>query len=180
MQGDLPFPNLNTPRLHLRSLSLEDEAALFAMRTDPKINAYLDRPTARNQQEVRVFIKHILSGLERKKWLYWALTERPSTSLIGTICLWNFSKALRRAELGFELMPTFQKKGLMTEAVEAVLQYGFEQLELDCVQAVTHAQNQSSLALLERFRFEYRGFSTDEQGQQDLQYVVYELNPSTN
>lgn len=175
-QGYLPFPNLYTPRLHLRSLSLEDEASLFAMRTDARINTYLDRPTARNQQEVRVFIKHILSGLKRKKWLYWALTEVPSTSLIGTICLWNFSKALRQAELGYELMPDFQKKGFMTEAVEAVLQYGFEQLELDSVQAVTHAQNQSSLALLERFRFEFKGFVTNEQGQQDAPYVVYELN----
>ena len=76
-----------------------------------------------------------------------------SPNLIGVVCLWNFTEDLRTAELGYELMPAFQKQGFMQEAISSVLHYGFEQIFLDNIEAFTHKKNKNSIKLLKKNGF---------------------------
>ena len=72
---------------------------------------------------------------------------------MGTICLWNFSDKENKSEIGYELLPQFQGKGIMQEAFLAVLKFAFEVLQLNMIEAWTVAQNENSIKILKRNHF---------------------------
>ena len=73
--------------------------------------------------------------------------------LIGTICLFDFSDDNLKAEIGYELLPEFQGKGIMQEATSKVIDFGIQCIGLNLIKAITHSENQSSTRLLEKFNF---------------------------
>lgn len=148
-----PFPVLLTERLMLRSLSADDEQAIFRLRSDESVLKYIERPGAISVADARRFIKTIRAGIERDECLYWAVVLKDTHTLIGTVCLWNFSPENRKAETGYELMPAFQGKGYMQEAFESVLTFAFDQLNLAVIEAFTSPENHRSIRLLKRNGF---------------------------
>lgn len=150
-----PFPNLTTERFILRQLKIQDENEIFALRSDLRVNEFLDRLTANSLEDARQFINKINKGMSNNELVYWAITPQDDSKLIGTICYWNFSKEKLRAEIGYELHPHFQGKGIMQEALTKVIEYGFETLKLSSIDAYPHPDNTKSIKLLERNGFLY-------------------------
>ncbi len=148
-----PFPILTTERLVLRKLTLNDEQAIFTLRTDKEINKYLDRPICNAIEDARKFIQAVNENIDTNKALYWAITLANNNVLVGTICLFGFSKEHKNCEIGFELLPSYQSQGTMTEAVEKVMYYAFNTLQVETIEAFVHQNNQPSIKLLEKFSF---------------------------
>ncbi len=144
----IPFPNLQTDRLLLRQLNKEDANAIFFLRSDATVNKYVKRPQTDTIQDAINFINKINNGIIEKDWIFWGITLEGSPKVIGTICLWNFSKDRKIAEIGYDLSPDFHKKGLMNEALKAILKYGHKSLNLEIVEAYTHKNNNASKNLL--------------------------------
>ena len=143
-----PFPILNTNRLTLRRLDLSDNQELLFLRTNDKINKFIDRPKPKSIGEVNDFIHKINNGMNNNKWIYWSITLKDNPKLIGTICLWNFSDDNKTAEIGYELNPLFHRKGIMDESLKTIVEYGFKFIGLDSIEAYTHKDNFSSTTLL--------------------------------
>ncbi|SCZ82110.1 GNAT family N-acetyltransferase [Acidaminobacter hydrogenoformans] len=169
------FPILETERLLLRAMTPSDVPALFELRTDPLVNRYIDRlPTALPEDALR-FIEKIGTGIHENLWIYWAITEKGDDRLIGTICLWNFVPTDHKAELGYELRTASQGKGFMSEAVAAVLSYGFEILGLEAVEAGVHPMNAPSVKVLKRAGFALIGTFQDTHLTGDaVEMLIYE------
>ncbi|HEY0899094.1 MAG TPA: GNAT family N-acetyltransferase [Sphingobacteriaceae bacterium] len=149
-----PFPVLNTEHLVLRSLQPEDAPELLALRSDEKVNTYIDRPPTTALEEANSFITRILGGITNNTCLYWVITLKGSDSLVGTIGLWNFTPEKKLAEVGYELLPQHQGQGLMQETLTAVIGYGFRELGLEVLIASSHRHNTASLKLLKRNNFQ--------------------------
>jgi ribosomal-protein-alanine N-acetyltransferase len=149
----LPFPECTTKRLLLRELRPGDVSAIFSLRSSESVNKYLDRPIEPNSHQAEAFIHKIQTGVKEGTWIYWTICLKPADNLIGTVCLWNFSVEQQSAELGYELLPTYQGRGLMQEAVENTLAYGFNTLKLQKIIAGTHSENTASLRLLRKTGF---------------------------
>ncbi len=145
----IEFPVLTTERLTLRQLSETDVKEIFLLRSDPVINKYLGRKPSENLEDALRFIRNIKSN----DFLYWAVTETSNGQLIGTICLFDFSDDLSSCETGYELLTGYQGQGIMHEAMEQVIAFGFHRLGLKTIDAVTHKDNLSSTKLLEKFNF---------------------------
>jgi [ribosomal protein S5]-alanine N-acetyltransferase len=148
-----PFPALTTSRLLLRPLNTEDAPEVFALRSDPLVNKYLERPKAQSIEDALAFIKRIQFGIENGQSIYWVIGFKPESKLIGTICLWNFSEEENKAEIGYELLPHYHGKGIMAEAMTRVVHYGFETLGLQKIEAWTVGQNTPSVRILEQNHF---------------------------
>jgi ribosomal-protein-alanine N-acetyltransferase len=148
-----PFPNLATNRLLLRRLIPEDDREIFHLRSDDSVNYYLERTKAQSLNEAKDFIEKISSVIESNDGVYWAIIYKPDNRLVGTICIWNFNNYEAKAEIGYELLPAFQGKGLMQEALQEVLNYASSVLHLKSVEAFSHKHNDSSIALLIRNEF---------------------------
>lgn len=142
-----------TGHLILRQVGLGDDNEVFALRTDEEVSKYLDRPKATTIDEARQFIRKINDGVARDEWISWAIVPKDGGPLVGTICIWNISKEQSKAEVGYELMPTYQGRGIMREALAEVVKYGFETMGLRTVEAYTSPNNAKSIRLLERAGF---------------------------
>lgn len=147
------FPILKTERLTLRQLSIDDKQDIFALRSDPKINEFLGRKICETSEEAISFINKVNDNIKEGNSFYWAITLTGSNTLVGTICLFDFSTENDSCEIGYELMTKFQGQGIMTEAIQAVIDYVFHTLKLEKILAVTHYKNQSSTNLLLKFNF---------------------------
>ncbi len=164
------FPLLFTVRLLLRQLEMQDDDEIFFLRSDATVNKFLVSPIAKSIQDARDFINRINDGMANSETAYWAITVKGSNKLIGTICIWNVERQENKAEIGYVLHPAYSGKGFMHEALAAVIQYGFQQMKLQYLDAVTHRDNKKSISLLERNGFTYKAASGDE--------VVFQLSNS--
>src|SRR3990167_3457862 len=125
-----PFPLLETERLTLRQLSLEDANEIFRLRSDKSVNKFLDRPIAKTIDDANQFINKINDSIAKNELIYWVITLKNHPKLIGTICLWNISEDRSKAEIGFELLLEYHGKGIMQEVILKVIKYGFEEMHL--------------------------------------------------
>lgn len=154
------FPQLLTERLVLRQLQFTDAPAIMQLRSDEEVNTFLGRKGTINIDEAKAFIQKIETTINNKDGLYWAITLKHHPALIGTICYWNIVQEKEMAEIGFELFPAFQGKGLMQEAVATVIKFGFEEMNLEIITALPETGNSKSIRVLEKNKF-----TTDEHSQ---------------
>ncbi|HXS36296.1 MAG TPA: GNAT family protein [Flavipsychrobacter sp.] len=173
----MPFSNLTTEHLVLRRPDIRDAKNMFALRTDKNVNKYLDRPLPDSIEEVALFIDKLNKGIDENTALYWIITLKDTTELIGTICYWNISKENHTAETGFELIPAFQGKGIMREALSKVIEFGFNTLHFHSITAWTHKDNYPSQKLLETNHFiRDTDLEAENEGNEELaDTVIYSL-----
>ena len=148
-----PFPVLRTARLTLRQLVSSDDNEIFALRSNDNVNKYLDRKPSKSIDDAKTFIQTINKNIQSNDSIYWAITLNGTDKLIGTICLFDFSHDNLKAEIGYELLPDFQGKGIMQEAISKVIDFGILHIGLNSIEAYTHSENQNSTRLLEKFNF---------------------------
>ena len=148
-----PFPVLKTERLTLRKVASSDDNEIFALRSNKNVNKYLDRQPSKSIDDAKTFIQTINKNIHKNNSIYWAITLNDTDKLIGTICLFDFSDDNLKAEIGYELLPEFQGKGIMQEATSKVIDFGIQRIGLNLIIAYTHFENQSSTRLLEKFNF---------------------------
>ncbi|ARV14766.1 GNAT family N-acetyltransferase [Polaribacter sp. SA4-12] len=165
-----PFPVLETERLTLRALNLNDAKSIFGLRTNKEVNEFIDRKTPRNLSEARAFIDRISKLTSANKGVFWVLESKSNHQLVGTIGLRNFEDEEDYAELGYEIDPSYQQKGFMSEAFDVVLEYGFNQMELKTIEAFTHKNNTASIALLEKQKFVFEPEIKDEGFENNISY----------
>lgn len=169
MDSQAIFTSLITDRLQLRELVLADADEIFRLRSDERVNKYLDRPQTITHNEAAEFIKKAIN----ENWLYWAISLKDTPKLIGTICLWNSNPEDASIEIGYELQPGYQGKGIMREALNEIIKYVFEKLAYQTIMAYTHAANKPSIALLER-----NGFQLLLNPDEEISEIIYSLeNP---
>jgi len=148
-----PFPYLETERLYLRLLKTEDANEIFVLRTDESVNEFIKRPRAKTIDDALQHIEKINNNIENDESILWAISMKNDPKLIGTICLWNIVKEKDHAEIGYELLPQFNGKGLMQEAFVKVIEYGFEKLQLKTIEAWLNVNNLRSIKILEKNNF---------------------------
>ncbi|HQW84468.1 MAG TPA: GNAT family N-acetyltransferase [Ferruginibacter sp.] len=149
-----PFPELETTRLLLRCVEITDAAKVFELRSMDKTMQYIDREKLVSIDEAEVLIKKILETLENKEGINWciAFKEEPQ-NLIGTIGFWRLIKQHFRAEVGYMLHPNYWKKGIMKEAIKAIIEYGFNKMNIHSIEAHINPENIASSTLLESTGF---------------------------
>jgi ribosomal-protein-alanine N-acetyltransferase len=171
----IPFPKIESKNLILRRVLESDCKIILYLRSDEEINKFIERPEHRKTktiEEAKKFIMQINENLETNKSIAWGISLKNNSKIIGTICLWNFSKVNKTAEVGYELSPEFQGKGIMSESLKSVLDYGFKTLNLDVIEAYTHKNNKNSKTLLERNNFKVIQGKIDKE---NLNNLVYEI-----
>lgn len=148
-----PFPILRTERLTLRQPTMNDDKEIFILRSDSEINKYLDRQVSNTIDDARGFINKINENIDKNDSLYWVITLRDKSVLVGTICLFSFSDKDGKCEIGYELLTNFQRQGIMKEAVEKVIDYAFNIIKVQKIEASLHRDNLRSIRLLDKFSF---------------------------
>ncbi len=172
-----PFPEMTTPRLLLRKVQPQDVHEIFFLRSDATVLRYIDTPPAESLEEAQEFISKTGNLEANNECVVWAMVPKGDERLIGTICFWNIEPARDKAEVGYNLHPGYHGYGLMNEAMNAILNYGFNTMQLKWVEAITNKDNFRSRRLLEKNNF-MRDAELEEEkvGSEEPEYaVIYSL-----
>lgn len=176
-----PFPILATDRLCLRQLEMSDDKLIFDYQCSKENFPYVDMPIYTNIEEARNYIAKMNAGVASNKWIIWAIADADTNQILGTISIWNLSIEESKAELGYGLFPGNAGKGIMSEALYKVVEYGFEVMELKTIEAYTNVINKKSTALLERNDFIKTGSIIEETSSGELmEMVIYERTALPN
>jgi len=172
-----PFPELSTKRLKLRRITNEDAGEIFVHRSNQQMLRYLDRDPISSLDEAKQWIKMIDNGIDKDEYIAWGLTLKNEPKVIGTISVWNIKKEHHRAEIGYALHPDQQGKGLMQEALEAILDFGFKNMKLHSVEANVNPANAASIKLLEKNNFVREAYHRENycHGGKFLDSAIYSL-----
>jgi ribosomal-protein-alanine N-acetyltransferase len=151
-----PFPELETPRLVLRRAVPADAEAFHRLRSDPEVIRYRGRPALARAEADRRLLE-IDAGIRDNAHIMWAIALREDPRMIGECLLFHWEKEDMRAEVGYELMVPYWGRGLVTEAVRAMLTFGFQAMDLHRVEANVDPANLGSIRVLEKLGFVREG-----------------------
>ena len=159
------FSTLETDRLILNEISMNDLDFLFEIRNNDANNKFIGRKKS-SLVEVKQFVIDRISDFKEKKGITWMIYNKETKQNIGSICYWNFNFETHTAEMGYELTSEFQGKGFMQEALSKIINFGFNKLNLYTIEAFTDKNNKASIKALLKYNF--------------IQNIEFELNNKEN
>ncbi len=148
-----PFPPLETNRLQLRRIQSDDLDGVMAMRGDAETMRYIPRPLVTTPEEGLAHIAMIESAWETNTAINWVVTLKDQDAFMGIIGLYRIQPENHRAELGYMLLPEYHGKGYTTEAIAAVLAFGFDTVNFHSIEAVIDPDNSASERVLQKNGF---------------------------
>lgn len=150
------FPQLETKHLILREMRPEDAEAIFRMYGDEEVMRYRDVLAFTRLEEAQHFLETVRARYERGEELHWGITLKGEDSVIGS-CGYSWHLGRHFGALGYDLARLYWKQGIMTEAIGALLRFGFEVRNLHRVEARVRRGNEASTRLLRRLGFQEEG-----------------------
>jgi ribosomal-protein-alanine N-acetyltransferase len=153
----LTFPQLGTERLLLRELRPDDAESLFAVLGDEQVTKFYDDEVLRNIAQAKEQIEAWAAGFRARRCIRWGIAPRKSGQIVGTCGYYGFHSWHKRAGIGYELARSFWKQGIMTEALGEIIQFGFEKIGLNRIEAVVMPDNEGSIRLLGGLGFRQEG-----------------------
>ena len=148
-----PFPVIETDRLILREVTLDDAEAFFQLRTNIDAMRFLDKYLPKKIEEIQELIGKIIEGIQKNESIGWAICMKGNPSLLGTIGYHRIYKEHYRAEIGYMLQPAYWNKGIMSEAITKILDFGFNNMKLHSIEAHINPNNDASKSILKKFKF---------------------------
>jgi ribosomal-protein-alanine N-acetyltransferase len=151
------FPTLRTSRLELREVALDDSQDIFSIYSCSEVVRFYDRDAYASIEQARGQIQSWAANCSKDVAVRWGISELGNAKIIGT-CGFNFwNKQYSSSPLGYDLLPSYWNKGIITEAVKEILRFGFEEMKLNRVQAITFPENVPSIRVLEKLGFQNEG-----------------------
>ncbi len=162
------YPRLDTERLCLRELTLDDAPAVHVHFSDPEVTEFMDIDPCTDLKSAREIIAYHIQDTGVR----WGIFDRQTEALIGTCGFHCWDEASAQAEIGYDLSCAYWGRGLMREAVEAALAFGFDSMALSVVCAISERANPRSIRVLERLGFEFRPDLPDPEDLSGLVYIL--------
>lgn len=153
--GNLPV--LETERLRLRRVSMQDANEMYAYASDDEVTKHVTWETHRSVNDSKRFIQFILAQYAKHDIAPWGIELKESGRMVGTVDFVWWKPGHQSAEIGYVLARECWGQGLMTEAASALLKLGFAQMELVRIQARCIVENIGSQRVMEKIGMSYEG-----------------------
>ncbi|HRB00603.1 MAG TPA: GNAT family N-acetyltransferase [Ignavibacteria bacterium] len=156
------FPVIETRNLILREFNSEDAEVLFQNYSDKEVMKYFGRELFKDFSEAEIKIENTNSDFKNKLGIRWAVClKSDKKQMLGSCGYWRILKEHLRAEIGYELSKEFWGKGIMTEALQAIIEFGFTGMKLHSIEANIDPENLGSVKILEKLGFVREGYFKD-------------------
>lgn len=153
------FPEIETDHLILREIMPEDTDAIYAIFSDDEVTRYYDLVTMRRRKEAEELIDFFDQRFESESMIRWGITRKADDVVIGTCGYVLLHK--HRGEIGYDLRRSEWRKGIMSEAIDAIVDFGFHEMGLQRVEALVMPENVASARLLRKLGFTEEGTLRD-------------------
>ncbi|MET4562338.1 ribosomal-protein-alanine N-acetyltransferase [Lysinibacillus parviboronicapiens] len=151
------FPILNTERLVLRELTVKDAQAILDCFSNPDVLRHYGQKPLTSLAQVKQIIDNFSQNYDEKRGIKWGIELKGQEGIIGTIGFQEWSTEHKRADISYALFPESWGKGYALEAVNRVISFGFQEMELVRIGAIVFTENDASNKLLIKAGFEKEG-----------------------
>ena len=160
VEGELmvkSFPVIKTERLILREVTKVDASDMLKYLSDKDVVTPMGLSPFQTEKDVWDEINWYKSIYDEGAGIRWGITLKGSGKVIGSCGYLNMLPKHYRAEVGYELSKNHWGKGIASEALKAVVKYGFDHFELERIEALIEPANLPSQKLVEKQDFEKEG-----------------------
>nr|WP_225942282.1 GNAT family protein [Sporosarcina limicola] len=152
---------METERLRLRELNFEDSPFIFKLFSDKKVCKYLyDDEIYTNIEDAIDFIKWH-SNSEKRVRNRWGIERKADNALVGTCGFDSWDRYNNIAEIGYDLWHEYWGYGYMKETLASAIESGFNNMNLNRINAFVALENERSARLLENLGFTNEGVFRD-------------------
>ena len=138
------LPHLHTPRLLLRPMQMRDAADMFEYSKDPQVAQHVLWDAHQSIHQTRAYLRYVLRQYKLGAPSSMCIVEKASGKVIGTIGFMWIQPENRSCEVGYSLSRAHWNRGYMTEALEALLEFGFQDLHMNRIEAQHEVDNPAS------------------------------------
>ncbi|MFZ1289799.1 MAG: GNAT family N-acetyltransferase [Melioribacteraceae bacterium] len=151
------LPTLETERLILRKLEYSDRDDIFEYAKNPEVAKYVLWEAHKSEIDTIEFLNLIYESYNKNEAAPWGIQLKESLKIIGSVGFVNWNKDNNSAEIGFVLSQKFWNKGYISEAVNEVIKFGFDNMQLNKIIARCKPENISSEKVLLKSGMEFIG-----------------------
>src|SRR5215210_2564555 len=151
------LPNIETERLLLRKMRIEDAQDLFEYARDQDVARYTTWAPHSSVEDSKAYLRRIMDLYAAREVSEWGLVHKADARLIGTCGFIDWTPYHARAEVGYAMSQRYWGQGIMTEAVREVIRFGFEVMMLNRVEARCIVANIGSARVMEKCGMSYEG-----------------------
>jgi len=156
LDGDR-LPAIEASRVVLRWPTDRDVEALYAIFSDPQVMRYWSTPPLENLAAAAALLAEMHAHFRDRTLFQWGIARKADDRLIGTCTLFHLEKQCRRAEIGFAVGREHWRRGYAGEALRALIDHAFDELDLNRIEADVDPRNAASIRTLERLGFRREG-----------------------
>ena len=157
---------IETERLLLREITLDDKEELFNLHSDPEVQNYTGEPVVESIEEIEKAIWTRINDYEKYGFGRWATVLKNGMKFVGWAGL-AYLPEFDEIDLGYRFLPEYWGSGIATEASHAILTYGFNTLKLRKIIAIAVKENKASIRVMEKVGMEFDKFAPYEPGSED-------------
>lgn len=158
---------IETERLLLREITLNDTAEMFQMYSNPEVQKYTGEPLMASIEEMEQAIQVRIVDYQKFGYGRWATFRKSDMQFIGWAGL-AYLPEFDEIDLGYRFLPEYWGMGFATEASEAILTYGFDTLKLKRIIAIAMKENKASTRVMEKVGMAFDKFAPYENGGEDV------------
>ena len=151
------MPELRTPRLRLRKLTMRDAQDIYRYSRDPEVARHVLWDAHRSIGDSRAYLRFMLRRYRGHEPASWGIEYLENGRIIGTIGFMWVQEDNAAAEVGYSLAREYWGRGIMTEALGAVLEYGFDHMNLNRIEAQHETTNPASGAVMRKCGMQHEG-----------------------
>lgn len=151
------FPVIETERLILRRITLKDRQELLDIYSDEDVMRFYGIYPVTELETVENLILDYEDGYIGNSSIRWGIEIKETEQVIGTCGFHNFFRMFAKCEMGYELNKNFWNKGYMKEALIAIIEYAFNFMGMNRIEAQVYPENIPSFYLLEKMGFTKEG-----------------------
>lgn len=151
------MPTLETERLLLEKLRPENTDDMYEYASDSAVTKYLLWSPHLNLYETRGFIDYAKHKYKTGEFFDWGLNLKDSGKFIGTVGFTTIDPDNERAELGYVLSPKYWHMGLMSEALNRVIRFAFDDCDFRRLELKIMSGNENSKRIAAKLGFLYEG-----------------------
>ena len=151
------MPRLETERLVLRKISLDDIDDMYEYAKDAALTRYLTWSPHVDKAYTFEYVSYLQRRYKTGEFFDWAVTLRDGGKMIGTCGFTRFDFPNDSGEIGYVINPDYHGMGIATEAVGEVIRFGFDRLALNRIECKFMIENGASRRVMEKNSMTFEG-----------------------
>ncbi|MEN1938905.1 GNAT family N-acetyltransferase [Paenibacillus sp. 102] len=155
MENTNEIQKLETKRFLLKKLDLYDLDSLFKIYSDPQTTTYVPREVHKTKDETRVLLENMIETNKEDKSFIWSILSKEHQKVIGTCGIWKLLH--NSASLGAVIGSMYWGKGVIVEALEELIKFGFQELDLNRIEGRCDVRNTASERVMQKLKMTYEG-----------------------